>query len=84
MTPLQHSFQLFAILFFFMLFVLGVGSLVALHGTANTVVQDIFPKLAGWKVSACTATAGFLIGLMYVTPVSPIPAETYLDNDATF
>ncbi|KAH0819792.1 hypothetical protein GEV33_003000 [Tenebrio molitor] len=59
---------LFAILFFFMLFVLGVGSLVALHGTANTVVQDIFPKLAGWKVSACTATAGFLIGLMYVTP----------------
>nr|XP_008196787.1 PREDICTED: sodium-dependent nutrient amino acid transporter 1 [Tribolium castaneum] len=59
---------LFAILFFFMLFVLGVGSLVALHGTVNTVVQDLFPKLKSWQVSAYTASGGFLIGLMYVTP----------------
>ena len=61
---------LFAILFFFMLFVLGVGSLVALHGTANTVLADIFPKLKSWHISAITASSMFLIGLMYVTPVS--------------
>lgn len=53
-----------------MLFVLGIGSLVALHGSVNTVILDNFPSLKNWQVSAGTALMGFLIGLVYVTPVS--------------
>ncbi|XP_060521730.1 sodium-dependent nutrient amino acid transporter 1-like [Cylas formicarius] len=59
---------LFAILFFFMLFVLGVGSLVALQSCVNTVVKDAFPKVKAWIISAGSASAMFLIGLLYVTP----------------
>lgn len=63
---------LFAILFFFMLYVLGIGSLVALQGCVNTVFKDAFPNLEMWKISGLTSIAGFLIGLMYITPVSQI------------
>uniref|UniRef100_A0A1Y1M5C2 Transporter n=1 Tax=Photinus pyralis TaxID=7054 RepID=A0A1Y1M5C2_PHOPY len=59
---------LFAILFFIMLFVLGIGSLVALHGCANTMIMDNFPTIKPWKVSAATALFGFLVGLVYITP----------------
>ncbi|CAG9774078.1 unnamed protein product [Ceutorhynchus assimilis] len=59
---------LFAILFFVMLFVLGVGSLVALQGCAFTVIMDTFPKLKSWHVSLGTAILGFIIGLVYMTP----------------
>lgn len=53
-----------------MLFVLGVGSLVALVGCAFTVINDAFPKLNILHVSFGTALVGFLIGLVYTTPVS--------------
>lgn len=53
-----------------MLFVLGVGSLVALQGCVFTVVMDNFPSLKPWQVSLGTAVGGFLIGLVYITPVS--------------
>ncbi|EFA08707.1 Sodium-dependent nutrient amino acid transporter 1-like Protein [Tribolium castaneum] len=59
---------LFAILFFFMLFVLGVGSLIALKGCAFTVILDAFPHLKTWHVSFGTALVGFLVGLVYITP----------------
>ncbi|KAJ8986156.1 hypothetical protein NQ317_005629 [Molorchus minor] len=59
---------LFSILFFFMLFVLGVGSLVAMKGCAFTVVMDSFPNLKIWHVSLATAIGGFLVGLFYITP----------------
>ncbi|XP_066249630.1 sodium-dependent nutrient amino acid transporter 1-like [Euwallacea similis] len=59
---------LFAILFFFMLFVLGVGSLVALQNCLNTVIKDAFPHIPAWAISLFTAVAMFLIGLIYVTP----------------
>jgi solute carrier family 6 amino acid transporter-like protein 5/7/9/14 len=59
---------LFAILFFVMLFVLGVGSLIALKGCAFTVILDAFPHLKTWQVSLFTAVLGFLVGLVYITP----------------
>lgn len=55
-----------------MLLTLGIGSLIALQGCANTVIMDAFPKLKSWQVSAGTAIGGFIIGLVYVTPVSQI------------
>ncbi|KAL1497742.1 hypothetical protein ABEB36_008648 [Hypothenemus hampei] len=63
-----HVAWLFAILFFFMLFVLGVGSLVALQNCLNTVIKDAFPNINYWIISAFTASAMFLVGLIYVTP----------------
>lgn len=52
-----------------MLFVLGVGSAVALHGAIITVISDQF-GIRYWKVALAASTVGFLIGLVYVTPVS--------------
>ncbi|XP_037087499.1 sodium-dependent nutrient amino acid transporter 1-like [Pollicipes pollicipes] len=60
--------QLFAVLFFLMLFTLGVGSATALTGCVITIVCDQFPSWARWKVSAAICAAGFLVGLVYVTP----------------
>lgn len=53
-----------------MLMVLGVGSAVALHSAVNTVIWDQMTHVKYWKVAACVSTSGFLIGLVYVTPVS--------------
>ncbi|CAH0564756.1 unnamed protein product [Brassicogethes aeneus] len=59
---------LFAILFFGMLLILGIGSLVAMQGCFFTVIMDSYPHLKIWHVSSATAVFGFLIGLFYVTP----------------
>uniref|UniRef100_A0A1E1WV88 Transporter n=1 Tax=Pectinophora gossypiella TaxID=13191 RepID=A0A1E1WV88_PECGO len=60
--------QLFSVLFFVMMSVLGVGSAVALLQTINTVMIDSFPRVRVVYMSAFCCTAGFLIGLIYVTP----------------
>ncbi|CAK1596154.1 unnamed protein product [Parnassius mnemosyne] len=60
--------QLFSVLFFLMMSVLGVGSAVALLSTINTVVMDAFPRIPTVIMSAICCSAGFLIGLVYVTP----------------
>ncbi|XP_026750237.2 sodium-dependent nutrient amino acid transporter 1-like [Galleria mellonella] len=60
--------QLFSILFFLMMSVLGVGSGVALLSTINTVMMDALPKIPVLYMSAMCCTAGFAIGLVYVTP----------------
>lgn len=52
-----------------MLFVLGVGSLVATHATLNTAIKDSF-NLADWKIAGITAGVLFFVGLIYITPVS--------------
>lgn len=64
------TFQFFAVLFFSMLAILGVGSGVALFSSVNTIIIDAMPnaKFAFPTVIGCTA--GFLVGLVYVTPVS--------------
>ncbi|XP_057669602.1 sodium-dependent nutrient amino acid transporter 1-like isoform X1 [Diorhabda carinulata] len=59
---------LFAIAFFVMLFVLGIGSLAALHVNLNSLFKDAFPNVADWKISGCTALCLFLVGLIYTTP----------------
>ncbi|XP_062539239.1 sodium-dependent nutrient amino acid transporter 1 isoform X1 [Armigeres subalbatus] len=60
--------QLFSVLFFFMLFVLGVGSAVALHGTLITAFWDTFPKRKYWHIALVLSIIGFCTGLVYVTP----------------
>jgi solute carrier family 6 (neurotransmitter transporter, glycine) member 5/9 len=60
--------QVFSVLFFFMLFVLGIGSNVAQMSCVMTVVRDKFPNIANWKVATIYAIAASLVGLVFVTP----------------
>ncbi|KAK7081863.1 hypothetical protein SK128_003055 [Halocaridina rubra] len=60
--------QLFAVLFFLMLFTLGVGSASALTGCIITIICDEFPSFKKWIVTLVVSIVGFLLGLFYVTP----------------
>lgn len=53
-----------------MMAVLGVGSGVALFSTVNTILLDAFPKVPTIVMSGVMCSACFLVGLVYVTPVS--------------
>lgn len=52
-----------------MLFVLGIGSLVALVNAVITVLWDQFPKIKYWQVALCVCILGYFTGLIYITPV---------------
>ncbi|KAK2717348.1 hypothetical protein QYM36_006213, partial [Artemia franciscana] len=60
--------QLFAVLFFLMLFTLGVGSASSSAGCVITVINDDFPHLKKWKITAVVSLLGFVCGLVYITP----------------
>lgn len=60
--------QLFAVLFFIMLFVLGTGSAVALSGAVLNVCRDHVPKVRQWMLVLCVTCFGFVVSLVYVTP----------------
>ncbi|XP_077293648.1 sodium-dependent nutrient amino acid transporter 1-like [Arctopsyche grandis] len=60
--------QLFSVLFFLMLFVLGIGSNVAMASSIITVVRDKFPHVKHWHAVIAVAIFGFSIGLVYITP----------------
>lgn len=60
--------QLFAVLFFLMLFTLGIGSASALAGAIITVICDAFPNFKRPFVTLGVCLFGFGLGLFYVTP----------------
>ncbi|XP_043514896.1 sodium-dependent nutrient amino acid transporter 1-like [Frieseomelitta varia] len=60
--------QLFAVLFFVMMFVLGVGSAVALCSAVFTILCDHFPNVTHWKIVLLLSIFGFVVSLVYVTP----------------
>ncbi|XP_022916737.1 sodium-dependent nutrient amino acid transporter 1-like isoform X4 [Onthophagus taurus] len=59
---------LFSLLFFFMLFLVGLGCLVSMQACVYTAVVENFPNLTRWKVVLGISICGFLIGLVYLTP----------------
>ncbi|CAL8121342.1 unnamed protein product [Orchesella dallaii] len=59
--------QLFAVLFFLMLFTLGIGSATSLTGGVITILCDQFTTWKRWLVTLVVCTLGCLVGLMYVT-----------------
>lgn len=61
--------QFFGVVFFVMIFVLGIGSEVGLASAIIAIVRDQFPSVKYWHVAAGTCFCEFLIGLIYVTPV---------------
>ncbi|XP_017836013.1 sodium-dependent nutrient amino acid transporter 1 [Drosophila busckii] len=60
--------QLFAVLFFFMLLVLGIGSNIGMASSVINVVKDRFPQLPHWQLAIYASLIGFLCGLVYMTP----------------
>lgn len=62
--------QVFSVLFFFMLFVLGIGSNIAMCSCIITAIRDQFPNLKPQTTAIGVTVVGFLIGLFYITPVS--------------
>ncbi|EDW74966.1 uncharacterized protein Dwil_GK15957 [Drosophila willistoni] len=60
--------QLFSVLFFLMLFVLGIGSNVGMASCLSTVIKDQFVNLKNWVVVVGIAIVGYLLGLFYITP----------------
>lgn len=78
--------QVFSVLFFFMLFVLGIGSNIAMCSCIITAIRDQFPSVKASQAALGVASAGFLIGLVYITPVimSIHRYDTQFDSDLNF
>ncbi|XP_043478616.1 sodium-dependent nutrient amino acid transporter 1-like isoform X2 [Leptopilina heterotoma] len=60
--------QFFSALFFFMMFVLGAGSAVALHTSITDVALHCCSKQKKWIIILGTCIIGFLSGIIYTTP----------------
>ncbi|ODN04846.1 Sodium-dependent nutrient amino acid transporter 1 [Orchesella cincta] len=60
--------QLFAVLFFLMMFTLGLGSAVSDAGAIITIFCDSFPKLVRWHVTIVVCFVGAAVGIVYTTP----------------
>ncbi|XP_045133885.1 sodium-dependent nutrient amino acid transporter 1-like isoform X1 [Portunus trituberculatus] len=60
--------QFFSVMFFLMMFTLGVGSAVAYNTAIITIISDRFPRLPVWHITLGTCVVGFLVGLIYTTP----------------
>ncbi|KAH8266665.1 hypothetical protein KR018_008020 [Drosophila ironensis] len=60
--------QIFSVLFFLMLFVLGIGSNIAMTSCSVTAIRDRFPNFKQWQCSLLIASVSFVIGLIYITP----------------
>nr|XP_019558048.3 sodium-dependent nutrient amino acid transporter 1-like [Aedes albopictus] len=66
----EHVPNLFALLFFFMLFVLGIGSNTGIITSVVTAIRDEFPQLQNWKVVLTISVFGFSTGFLFITPAS--------------
>ena len=62
--------QLFAVLFFLMLVTLGLGSATGLTSAVIAIIADNKPSWNKTYVTGAVCISGFLIGLVYLTPVS--------------
>ncbi|XP_029037394.2 sodium-dependent nutrient amino acid transporter 1-like [Osmia bicornis bicornis] len=60
--------QLFSVLFFVMMFVLGVGSVVGMVSAVVVALKEKLPNEKLWKVVVSVCSVGFLISTVFVTP----------------
>ncbi|KFB53943.1 sodium-dependent nutrient amino acid transporter 5 [Anopheles sinensis] len=60
--------QFFSVLFFFMLFLLGIGTLIGIVTSVITAIHDQRPDITRWKIVIGVGLTGFTIGLIYITP----------------
>jgi len=62
--------QLFSILFFLMLYLLGIGSNVAQASCLVTEIRDHFRIVKNWQATIGVAVFGIVCGSIYYTQVS--------------
>lgn len=70
--------QFFSMLFFIMLFVLGIGSNIGMASCIMTVIRDRFPQVKCWKVVLGIAFVGVTVGCIYTTPVRIIFNDSFI------
>ncbi|XP_019933443.3 sodium-dependent nutrient amino acid transporter 1-like isoform X1 [Aedes albopictus] len=58
----------FAVMFFLMFILLGLGSNMGIVTTILTSIKDRYPGVKIWKVVIAIAVAGFCCGLVYISP----------------
>ncbi|CAL8134310.1 unnamed protein product [Orchesella dallaii] len=69
LAKFQWCPQIFSMIFFLMLFILGLGSVNSCVGTVVSILQDSFPKRMGWKMLLSgVSVGGCACGMMYTTP----------------
>lgn len=62
--------QFFSIMFFLMLFILSMGSLIAMTSCIITVIRDQFKGVKTWQAALGYSIFGVIVGSIYTTPVS--------------
>ncbi|XP_058462835.1 sodium-dependent nutrient amino acid transporter 1-like isoform X2 [Malaya genurostris] len=60
--------QLFSVLFFMMLFIVGIGSNLGVITSIITAIRDRCPTLPNWKVASTISVIGFCLSTIYMTP----------------
>ncbi|XP_036332945.1 sodium-dependent nutrient amino acid transporter 1 [Rhagoletis pomonella] len=60
--------QAFAVLFFLMLFVLGIGSTVGMGSCIVRVIRDRWVRAPNWALALSLAVLGFAVSIVYMTP----------------
>ncbi|XP_002069142.3 sodium-dependent nutrient amino acid transporter 1 [Drosophila willistoni] len=60
--------QIFSLLFFAMLFMLGVGSNVGMVSCIMSVIKDKFVNAKIWLIVVGLSLIGYSVGLIYITP----------------
>ncbi|CRK96984.1 CLUMA_CG010330, isoform A [Clunio marinus] len=58
----------FSAIFFIMLYVLGVGTSVAMTSVITTIIKDHCPKIKIWQAVLIVAVVGTIVGSVYLTP----------------
>ncbi|XP_065073611.1 sodium-dependent nutrient amino acid transporter 1-like isoform X2 [Ochlerotatus camptorhynchus] len=60
--------QLFSVLFFLMLFIVGIGSNLGVVTSIITSIRDRCPTLENWKVASLVSVVGFSLSTIYMAP----------------
>lgn len=74
----------FAIMFFLMFILLGLGSNMGIVTTILTSIKDRYPGVKIWKVVIGIAVGGFCCGLVYISPVSCYQISTQTSSNFRF
>jgi SNF family Na+-dependent transporter len=62
--------QVFAIMFFLMLYILALGSFLSTAASIITVIRDQFKNVKNWQAALGLAIYASIFGSVYTTPVS--------------
>lgn len=62
--------QLFSVLFFVMLYLLGVGTIIAMSSCVGTLIRDQYKSVKNWHTALGFSVFGTIAGSVYLTPVS--------------